>query len=232
LSTDPGRRVWDLPLRCTHWLLALAVCGCWISATYSAAAFSWHEYCGYAVLVLVCFRLLWGIVGTRHARFAAFIRGPRELLRYARSVLTASAYRPSVGHNPIGGWVVVAMLLVLLAEAGTGLFANDEIIHTGPFFGWVSGSFSDALTKIHDRTFPVLQAIVGLHILAAALYFLVRHDNLVLPMLTGRKRSDLVPEEEQIRGSRPWLAFGILVALAAALALAIRLAPEASLSLF
>ncbi|MFI4890927.1 MAG: cytochrome b/b6 domain-containing protein [Steroidobacterales bacterium] len=232
MSFDRGRRVWDLPVRCAHWLLVLAVSGCWISASLSGGNFRWHEYCGYTVLVLVCFRLLWGVVGTRHARFAQFLRGPRELLRYARKVASASTYRPSIGHNPIGGWAVVTMLLLLLAEAGTGLFANDEILHTGPLFGWVSESASDALTKIHGRIFHVLQVIVGLHITAAALYFFVRHDNLVLPMLTGRKPRDVVPESEQIHGSRPWFALGIVVVLAAALALAIRLAPEASLSIF
>jgi cytochrome b len=229
---DQGRRVWDLPVRIFHWLLVLVICGSWITSEFSSTAFRWHEYCGYTVLVLVCFRLLWGVVGTRHALFANFLRGPREILAYARRLTSSAAYRPSVGHNPLGGWVVVTMLLLLLTQGLTGLFANDGVINTGPLFGWISLSRSDFLTTIHHRVFHVLQAIVGLHIIAAALYFFVRRDNLVLPMLTGRKPDELVPEDQGIRGSRLWLALLIVILLAGALALAIRLAPEGSLSLF
>jgi cytochrome b len=229
---DQGRRVWDLPVRLFHWLLVLVISGSWITGELSTTAFKWHEYCGCTVLVLVSFRLLWGILGTRHARFANFLRGPRELLSYARRLGSRATYRPSVGHNPIGGWVVVAMLLLLLVQGLTGLFANDGVIDTGPLFGWISLSRSDFLTTIHHRVFHVLQAIVALHITAAALYFFLRRDNLVLPMLTGRKPDEVVPAGQEILGSGLWLALLIVILLAGALALAIYLAPEASLSLF
>ena len=229
---DQGRRVWDLPVRLFHWLLVLVLCGSWITAELSTTAFKWHEFCGYTVLVLVSFRLLWGLLGTRHARFANFLRGPRDLLSYARKLASPTTYRPSVGHNPIGGWVVMILLLLLLTQGLTGLFANDGVIDTGPLFGWISLSLSDSLTKIHHLVFHVLQAIVALHITAAALYFLVRRENLILPMLTGRKPDEVVPEREEISGSRIWLALLIVLLLAGTLALAIRLAPEASLSLF
>lgn len=238
MSDDPlgtprrGRRVWDLPVRCTHWLLVLGVGFSWLSAKLSDSLFEWHEYSGYLVLVLVSFRLLWGVVGTRHARFASFLRGPRAVLAYARRLTSRTAYHPSVGHNPLGGWVVVLMLLLLLTQGLTGLFANDEVIHSGPLYGWVSGHTSDFLSKIHRRTFHVLQAVVALHVSAAALYFFLHRDNLVLPMLTGRKPAGLVPESQQILGSRLWLALLLVLALAAALATAIHLAPESSLSLF
>ncbi len=229
---DQGRRVWDLPVRCTHWLLVIVLCGSWITGGLSGSAFKWHEFFGCTVLVLVSFRLLWGFFGTRHARFAGFLRGPRELVRYARTVASRATYRPSVGHNPIGGWVVLAMLLLLLAQGLTGLFANDGVIDTGPLFGWITTSFSDSLTKMHHLVFHLLQAIAALHIIAAALYLYLRHDNLVLPMLTGRKPSDVVPEAQQIGGSRLWLALIIVALLAGALGLVIWLAPESSLSLF
>ena len=229
---DQGRRVWDLPVRLFHWLLVLVLCGSWITAELSTTAFKWHEFCGYTVLVLVFFRLLWGLLGTRHARFANFLRGRRDLLNYARRLGSRTTYQPSVGHNPIGGWVVMIMLLLLLTQGLTGLFANDGVIDTGPLFGWISLSLSDSLTKIHHLVFYVLQAIVALHITAAALYFLVRRDNLILPMLTGRKPDEVVPEGEEISDSRIWLALLIVILLAGILALAIRLAPEASLSLF
>jgi cytochrome b len=229
---DQGRRVWDLPVRCTHWLLVLALCGSWVSAQLSTTAFRWHEFFGCTVLVLVSFRLLWGILGTRHARFTSFLRPPRELLSYARALASRTSYRPSVGHNPIGGWVVLAMLLLLLAQGMTGLFANDGMMDTGPLFGWISTSFSDYLTKIHHRIFAVLQAIVALHIIAIALYLYLRRDNLLLPMLTGRKPDRVVPAAEEIGGSRICLALIIVILLAAALGLVIWLAPEGSLSIF
>jgi cytochrome b len=229
---DQGRRVWDLPVRCTHWLLVIVLCGSWITGGLSGSAFKWHEFLGCTVLVLVTFRVLWGFIGTRHARFAGFLRGPRELVSYARRISSLSSYRPSVGHNPIGGWVVVAMLLLLLVQGLTGLFANDGVMDTGPLFGWISESLSDLLTRIHHLVFHVLQAIVAAHIIAAALYLFLRRDNLVLPMLTGRKPKDVVPEVQEIGESKLWLALIIVVLLASALGLVIWLAPEASLSLF
>jgi cytochrome b len=229
---DQGRRVWDLPVRCAHWLLVLALCGSWISAELSTTAFRWHEFCGCTVLVLVSFRLLWGFFGTRHARFSSFLRPPRELLSYARKLASRASYRPSVGHNPIGGWFVLAMLLLLLTQGLTGLFANDGMMDTGPLFGWISTSLSDSLTTIHHRVFRVLQAIVALHIVAIALYLFIRRDNLVLPMLTGQKPDDVVPDGEQIGGSKLWLALIIVMLLAGALGLTVWLAPEGSLSIF
>lgn len=229
---DRGRRVWDLPVRCTHWLLVLALGGSWISAELPVNAFIWHEYCGYTVLVMVAFRLVWGIVGTRHARFSAFLRGPRDVVQYARRLTSQSTYRPSIGHNPLGGWVVLVMLLLLLVQTLTGLYANDEVIHAGPLYGWISTHTSATATRIHHVVFRVLQAIVGLHITAAALYCFVRRDNIVLPMLTGRKPAELVPESQQLESSRQWLAIAIVIGLAAVLALVIRLAPDNSLSMF
>jgi cytochrome b len=231
-SRDPGRRIWDLPVRCTHWLLLVAVSGAWITGELSTTGFHWHEIFGYTVIVLASFRLLWGIVGTRHARFSTFLRGPRAVLAYLRRLATAGSYRPGVGHNPAGGWAVLAMLLCLLTEGLTGLFANDEVINTGPLFGWVSTALSDSLTTIHHWNFRVLQALVGLHIAAAVFYYFLRHDNLVLPMITGRKSGHAVPAAEEIHGSRTWLALVLVILLAGALWLAVRLAPEASLSMF
>ena len=227
-----GRRVWDLPVRFTHWLILLAVIGSWTSASLSGNAFRWHEYCGYTVLVLVSFRILWGLVGTRHAQFRNFLRGPRAVAGYLAKLRSPDGYQPSVGHNPVGGWAVVLMLSLLLCQALTGLFANDEIANTGPLYGWITGSGSDTLTRLHHRIFALLQIIVGLHVAAVVLYRVIKGDNLILPMLTGEKPADEVPAGEAIHGSRIPLALLLVALLAAALALAIRLAPEASLSMF
>ena len=226
------RRVWDLPVRLTHWLLVITVSGSWLTAELAGNAFRWHEYCGYSVLVLVSFRLLWGFAGTRYARFSSFLRGPRAVAAYLQKLRSPDAYRPGVGHNPLGGWVVLLMLVLLLGQALTGLFANDEVANTGPLYGWISGDLSDRLTLWHHRIFTGLQVIVGLHISAALWYLIARHDNLIWPMVTGRKPAAVVPAGEGISSSRVWLAGILVAALAAALVLSIRLAPEASLSIF
>lgn len=220
--------VWDLPLRITHWLLVVAVAGAWITHYVGTQAFAWHQRFGYAVLVLVLFRIAWGIVGTRHARFAAFVRGPAAIAAYLRG----RAVQSTPGHNPLGALSVVAMLLLLLLQAATGLFANDEIANTGPFYGWVSHSLSNRLTSLHHENSEWLLVLIGLHLVAVAFYVRFRRQPLLRAMLTGRKPASSVEPSQAVGGSRLGLAIVIVVLLCGALAVAIRAAPEASLSLF
>jgi cytochrome b len=121
------------------------------------------------------------------------------------------------------------MLALLLVQAATGLFANDEIANAGPFYGWVSQQASNRITGFHETNSNLLLALLGLHLVAIAWYSFVARKPLVRAMLTGRKD---VPPGESIEGSRMALAVTILVALAVALALAIRAAPEATIALF
>jgi hypothetical protein len=120
-------------VRIAHWLFVLCVAGSWLTHQAGVQWFGWHRRFGYATLVLVSFRILWGFAGTRHARFANFLRGPRAVVEYLRR---GGAGEP-VGHNPLGALNVVALLALMLVQAITGLFANDEITNTGPFYGWV-----------------------------------------------------------------------------------------------
>jgi cytochrome b len=225
---DPSRLIWDLPVRVFHWLLVLAVLGSYITHRLGLSWFKYHLWCGYTVLVLVTARILWGFVGTRHARFGAFLRGPGAMWRYLISWKSGTLH--AVGHNPLGAWMVVVLLLLLLGQALTGLFANDQIANTGPLFGYVSGHTSDQLSSWHHWIFNVLLGAIGLHVLAVLIYRLVRREDLVTPMITGRKRD--VPATEAITGSRSWLFVVIVLVLALALALIIAQAPEASLSIF
>jgi len=234
-SSDQGRRVWDLPTRITHWALVLAVSGSWITSKLGSSYFPYHVYCGYTVLILVVFRILWGFVGTRHARFAHFVCGPVRVMRYLRYLREHAIGAPahhSVGHNPLGGWSVLLLLGLLLAQAGTGLFANDEIDNTGPFFGWVTEHGSNLLSGYHRRLFALIEIAVALHLVAVVYYTAVRRDSLIRPMFTGRKSAAQVPASEEIIGSRLGLAGLIVLLLVAALALAVHLAPEATLSVF
>ena len=228
MKRDEGRLVWDLPVRLVHWLIVLAVAGSWATHYAGVEWFAWHRRLGYTVLVLVAFRIVWGFVGTRHARFGHFVRGPRAILDYLRG---RTAVAP-VGHNPVGALGVVALLGVLFVQAATGLVANDEIMNAGPFYGWIDPALSNRVTTLHRQSSDVLLVLMGVHVLAVAWHVLGRRRPLLRAMLTGRKPAAEVPVEQAIAGSRSALALAIVAVLALALAIAVRSAPEATIALF
>ena len=223
-SSAAERRVWDLPVRVFHWALLVAVIGSYVTHAAGVQWFRYHVWCGYVVLVLVCFRILWGVVGTRHARFRNFVRGPVTTLRYALDLLRGRA-APYTGHNPLGAWMVLLLLAALLAQAALGLFGNDEIFNFGPLYGYVSHDLSLALTTVHRNLFWVIVGAVVLHVAAVAYHRVVKREDLVRAMLTGRKPATVVPEGEAIGASRLLLAVVIVAALAAALAYVVQHAP-------
>jgi cytochrome b len=220
----PAALVWDLPLRVFHWLLVLVFGGSFATHYAGIEWFDWHRRLGYAACVLVGFRCVWGFVGTRHSRFRSFLRPPGAIAAY----LQGREPYPVAGHNPLGGISVVVFLLLLLAQAGTGLFANDEIANAGPFYGWVTQATSNLLTRVHALNSNVLLGAIGLHLLAVAWYDLVRRRGLTRAFWDGRKPG----AAESIRSSHSLRAIVIVLLLAAALALAIRAAPEPSFSFF
>jgi cytochrome b len=222
------RLVWDLPVRWVHWLIVLAVAGSWATHYAGIEWFAWHRRFGYAVLVLAAFRVAWGFVGTRHARFGNFLRGPRAIVEYLRGREVALP----VGHNPLGALGVVALLGVLLVQAATGVFSNDEIMNAGPFYGWIDPALSNRITTLHRLSSDAMLVLVALHVLAVAWHVLGRRQPLLRAMFTGRKAAKDVPPEQAIAGSRTGLAIAIVAALAAALALAVRAAPESTIALF
>ena len=222
------RRVWDLPLRLAHWAIAVAVTGAFATHYAGTEWFPWHRACGYAVVVLVAFRIVWGFVGTRHARFASFVRGPRAITRF----LTGRGPEVHPGHNPLGALSVLALLASLAVQGATGLYANDEIANTGPFYGWISPATSNRLTSVHAWNSNLLIALVALHLVAIAWYGVVRRRPLVRAMLDGRRPAAEVSEGEEIGGSRTMLAIVIVAVLAATLALVVRAAPPAELAIW
>jgi cytochrome b len=215
--------VWDWPLRVFHWSLVLAIAGSFATHYAGMEWFDWHRRCGYAAAVLVGFRVVWGFVGPRYSRFTSFLRGPRAVFDYLRG---RQPY-PSAGHNPLGAASVLVFLASLALQAGTGLFANDEIANAGPFYGWVTQATSNRLTALHDLNASVLLALIAMHLVAIAWYDGIRRLGLVRAFWTGRKAG-----AEGIGSSRGALGLVIAVALIVALALAIRAAPEASVSFF
>lgn len=183
-AAPPSVRVWDLPVRVFHWSLVALVAFQWWSG--EEGEMDWHTTGGLVVLGLLVFRLLWGFVGGRHARFADFVAGPRRILDYARRMRRGEAgFVP--GHNPLGGWMILALLAVLLFQAGTGLFANDDIFTEGPLFHLVSKETSDTLTGLHEASFNLLLALVVVHVAAVIFYRVAKRENLVRAMITGRK---------------------------------------------
>ena len=226
-AAPESRLVWDLPVRVAHWALVLAVAGCFATHYAGIEWFAWHRRCGYAALVLTVFRIVWGFVGTRHARFVRFVRGPGAILDYLRG-----DGRPTVGHNPLGALSVLGLLALLLLQAATGLFANDEIMSTGPFYGWIAPQLSNRITTLHRLNSDGLLVLIGLHLAAIAYYVRFRRQALVRAMLTGRKPAGSVPADEAISGSRVLLAVAIVAVLAVALGLAVSAAPQAMITLY
>ena len=165
------------------------------------------------ILTLLLFRMVWGFVGSRESRFITFIRGPSEVFRYATTLLRSDSTH-YLGHNPLGGWSIIAMLFALLIQAGTGLFANDDIVTEGPLFDWVGKAASDWLTKVHKLNQQVIIALVCVHVAAVLFYFFYKRQNLILPMITGVKPWHGAQAEPA--DGRTWLA--ALIAGLAALA--------------
>ena len=145
-------RVWDLPTRLFHWLLAVLVVMSFVTAGIGGNAMRYHEWCGEAILALLMFRVAWGFIGSSPSRFRTFLAGPATVFRYVLTLFRREADH-HLSHNPLGGWSVMAMLLVLLIQAGTGLFANDDIATEGPLYKWVSKAASDRLT-VHPSPEP------------------------------------------------------------------------------
>ncbi len=223
-----SRLVWDLPLRVCHWGLALAVGGSFVTHWIGMSAFPQHVFCGCAVLVLVLFRIAWGFVGPAHARFADFMRGPRAVIASLVALRGGRAPR-FVGHTPAGGWMILALLVLLALQAGCGLFANDEVSNTGPLFGYLSQDASDTLSYWHRLMSNLILAAVSVHVAAALYYRRVLGLDLIAPLVTGRKRD--VPAALEIADQRIGVAIAIVVLLAALLASAIATAPQAPLVL-
>ena len=177
-------RVWDLPTRVFHWALALCIVGLIITGNVGGNAMVWHFRIGLTVLALLLFRLVWGLVGGRWSRFAAFIYSPRSLINYLKG---NGKPEHSVGHTPTGAGSVFALLAILLAQVGSGLISDDEISSAGPLVRFVSGATTNLATSYHKNIGKwIILALVVLHI-AAIVYYLRRKQNLIKPMLHGDK---------------------------------------------
>lgn len=206
-------RVWDLPTRLFHWLLALCVVGLVVTGNLGGNWMVWHQWLGYAVLTLLLFRVVWGFAGGRWSRFSSFFYGPASVLRYLRG---QSAPEHRIGHNPLGAWSVFALLAVLLLQAGSGLFSDDEIAFTGPLVGLVSGDLVSQATSYHkDIGKLILIGLVGLHLVAIVFYRVVRKHGLVGPMISGDKVLEGATTKSSVDNARTRLAALLVLAVSA-----------------
>lgn len=206
--------LWDLPTRIFHWSLVVCIAGSYLTA--EDGDLELHQTFGLCVIGLVLFRIMWGFVGSEPSRFTTFLRGPIAILRYLRAV--RSGKHPSIPtHNPLGALSVVALLAILLVQAGLGLFATDDIFFEGPLNGWVSYDMAATLTGWHHLTFDGVAILILLHLVAIGAYAVLLRIDLVSPMVTGKK---LVKPEDRVPDPRMaplWLAV-VLAGVAAGLA--------------
>ena len=179
-------KVWDLFVRLSHWLIVLLVISAWLSAHYGDVEYKWHTWNGYTVFVLVLTRLIWGIVGSTSARFSQFLTFPKTVLFYLLDLVKGKSTN-YLGHNPAGGWMVIVILFVLLAQAITGLFSSDDIINEGPFVYYVSGDVVALMTGWHHFFFDLLIVLILLHISAVLYHQIIKKEKLIMAMIHGRK---------------------------------------------
>ena len=204
-------RVWDAPTRLFHWAIVLL-----IATSYISVQKNWmqlHLMSGFTVLTLLLFRVVWGFVGSDTARFRQFLRSPVAGLRHLAQ-FTRREPDTEIGHNAAGGWMVLLMLGLLAGQVGTGLFANDDGGTEGPLAKYVTKETSDWLSGIHAKSFNVLIGLMALHVLAVVGYAVIKRQNLLRPMITGKKRLPAATPAPRMASSL--LALAILILAGAA----------------
>ena len=180
--------VWDWPVRAVHWTIAVLVGTLLATGLIGGSAFmEWHMRAGEALLALVVFRIAWGFAGSRNARFASFVRGPRAVIEHLRALPSASGPGPAT-HNPAGGWMVVALLLAMLVQCCLGLFTRDESTIEGPLVRLITEDLSDTLSMLHRRGWWLVGGLAAVHIVAVFALRFAHEEGLIDSMVSGKKR--------------------------------------------
>jgi len=215
-------RVWDAPVRIFHWLLVMLVFAAWLSTETGLSGMLYHLWIGHCILALVIFRILWGFGGGFYARFSQFARHPREIRAAARDLIRGQMH-DSIGHNPLGGAMVMVLLILLLLQILSGLCADNGFGNVGPVHDLLPSAMGEALTEWHEINFNLLLIAIALHI-AAIIFYHIRGERLVVPMISGKKH---LPAE-RFRGvpqntNTPWRRAMAMAMVAIALSFATRL---------
>ena len=205
--------IWDWPTRLVHWLFVILIAAAYL--TEKTRHMDWHRWCGYTLLGLLIFRLYWGLVGFAPSRFANFVRGPRTTLAYLRRLPERNTPM-TPGHNPLGAWSVIALLLLMLVEVGLGLFTVDvDGIESGPLSDWVSFDVGRTCADLHHLLFYAILVLVVLHLAAIAFYAIYKRENLVGPMLHGQKA--MPSRHPPLKSARLRLLIGVMISAATAI---------------
>lgn len=207
-------RAWDLPTRLFHWTLVLLMIGAYLSRrlgdpsmtwsgglpklAFDGTGLTWHKGIGYAILILIVYRVLWGFVGGSTARFSAFVAGPAKALGYGRDFASGRP-RHFLGHNPLGGTMVIVLLAALAGQAMLGLMSYDDhdTMDGGALASRVGDAWSAVFTRWHMKAFDVILILVAAHIAANLVYLLWKRENLIRPMVTGRKPAKAYEDQRQ-----------------------------------
>ena len=200
--------IWDLPLRIFHWSFAITILASWYTSEQDGEMVELHMQLGFVALALIAFRILWGVIGPKHARFSQFIPSPKTLISYLHP---AKENKKAPGHNPLGALMVVMMIVLISLQAISGLFINDDIFSSGPYYGSIGNDLEKVMAFIHHNTFDFMIAAIALHIGAITYYWRIKKQNLVLPMITGKKADDQVSAVDAIPHSK--LILGCIVAV-------------------
>lgn len=212
---------WDLPTRLFKWTFVLAVASAWLMQWLGDAWLRWHVWNGYAVLVLLVFRLIWGFAGSSTSRFSAWVRWPWTALGYGYALLRGRG-RPYLGHNPLGSWMIIALLAIVASQAFAGLFTVDSNgLVGGPFANLDFGDptpVQSALSRYHHGAFRLILVFATVHIAVNLFYQFVKRDPVVAAMIVGRKPVEPFADEEEMTAP-PHLAWRALASLAAAVAI-------------
>ncbi|MGV2872233.1 cytochrome b/b6 domain-containing protein [Colwellia sp. E150_009] len=200
--------VWDLPVRLFHWLLLISLLSAWYTSNGERDLIDYHLKIGYFTLGLIIFRIMWGIFGTQYAKFSQFFPTKAKLLSYLNKS-KQNQVDTTVGHNPLGGLMIILMLLLILSQAISGLFMNDDVFTTGPYYESVNSSIQKFMSLIHHNVFDIILFVSVVHIGAIFYYLFAKKINLIVPMFTGYKSTDN-NEASSIKSSKLLLALVII----------------------
>jgi len=206
-------KVWDVPTRLFHWALVAIFIFQYVTAELLDDAIQLHFYGGYVALGIILFRIIWGFVGTYHARFSSFVYSPSTAFKYAKNSAQGKA-QTYLGHNPLGGYSVLAILAVMLSQAISGLFMTDDIFSDGPYYNVFSNAIDDAMNYVHHNAVTLMYGLIVLHLIAIIWYSVKKKQGLLPAMLHGNKVSS---EDIKHKVVTPWLRF-LMVALIVAAA--------------
>lgn len=198
-------RLWDGFVRGFHWLLVALLAGLWWTGG-NIEYIDQHQFLGVTVLALLMTRVLWGLFGSHPARFTHFVKNPLYVIRHLRNPFSS---KDPLTHNPAGGYMVVVMLALILAQALSGLFTDDDIFFRGPLAHWVEPETVRALTRYHRIAFDAILIAIALHVVAVIVY-LVKGKNLITPMITGNKKvSEPAEQPRQLHGGLGFLLLAV-----------------------